>query len=436
MPVFSGSFVEINIGTEVTKIPEFAFDECGAKVVNFNAIHCGTFGYREDLCEYLSVEQINIGSEVTVYPSDFRYFKTRLLKSINAHSDNASFSSENGILFNKTKTNLIHYPDGKSETNYTVPNSVTSIGYLAFYDCRNLDSVYIGDNVVTIGNSAFNNCSNLASVSFGNNLNTIGKQAFMHCSNLASVNFGNNLNTIGDFAFVNCTNLNTIICKSTTPPAIGSYAFYDVPISAQVFIPCGTKADYLTNWDYFSNFIEEGEVDIPVNVNVIEEENCFTITWEGEYDLYEVYRNNNLLVTCSITSYTDNDLIDGTTYCYQIKSLNGECESELTDEVCQIFIYNIVCTEKWTMDNRPLTIYPNPTRGELKIVYSEFNRTDNGTLNLVQGKIKNREYSIYNSEGQLVMHGVLQYNIINVKSLSNGVYYLNFAGETVRFVKE
>lgn len=40
----------------------------------------------------------------------------------------------------------------------TIPNSVTSIGDFAFYDCKHMNSVVFGKNIKTIGNYAFCDC--------------------------------------------------------------------------------------------------------------------------------------------------------------------------------------------------------------------------------------------------------------------------------------
>ena len=45
-----------------------------------------------------------------------------------------------------------------------IGDSVTTIGYAAFYRCSGLTSVVIGDSVTTIGSSAFSYCSNLKTV--------------------------------------------------------------------------------------------------------------------------------------------------------------------------------------------------------------------------------------------------------------------------------
>jgi hypothetical protein len=86
------------------------------------------------------------------------------LTSINVASDNPNYSSENGVLFNKDKSTLITYPGGKHDFVYTIPNSVTSIGSSAFYNCSGLRSITIPNSVTIIGSSAFGMCTNLTSV--------------------------------------------------------------------------------------------------------------------------------------------------------------------------------------------------------------------------------------------------------------------------------
>ena len=67
----------------------------------------------------------------------------------------------------------------------TIPESVTSIGALAFYQCVSLKSVSIPESVTAIGESVFSGCTSLTSVKLPNNLTEIPESMFAGCSSLS-----------------------------------------------------------------------------------------------------------------------------------------------------------------------------------------------------------------------------------------------------------
>ena len=117
-------------------------------------------------------------------------------------------------------------------TSIDIPNSVTHIGHQAFHGCSGLTSLVIPNSVTSIANSAFDNCRNLTTVSIdcstnipyaafsecetlttvtiGDNVRGIGEEAFERCHNLQSVSFGNSVTSLGRRAFSNCYNLGTV----------------------------------------------------------------------------------------------------------------------------------------------------------------------------------------------------------------------------------
>jgi uncharacterized repeat protein (TIGR02543 family) len=111
------------------------------------------------------------------------------LASINVDPQNVNYSSEDGVLFDKEKTSLIRYPPNRSGDSYTIPNTVTSLGYRSFVKCSNLTSVSIPSGVTERWMFAFESCSGLASMVIGSGVTVIGKAAFVNCSNLNTVIF-------------------------------------------------------------------------------------------------------------------------------------------------------------------------------------------------------------------------------------------------------
>lgn len=80
---------------------------------------------------------------------------------INVDTNNTTYSSINGVLFNKTQTTLIQVPISKTG-NYKIPATVTSVNPSSFSNCKNITSVSIPQSVTSIGGNAFGNCTALS----------------------------------------------------------------------------------------------------------------------------------------------------------------------------------------------------------------------------------------------------------------------------------
>ena len=132
------------------------------------------------------------------------------LTSINVASGNNYYSGNNGVLFNKKKTELIRYPAGKSQTSYTIPDSVTSIRGNAFAGCTGLTSIAIPNSVTSIGVWAFYGCTGLTSITIPNSVTSIGACAFCGCTGLTRITIPSTVTSIGSGAFAGCTGLKDI----------------------------------------------------------------------------------------------------------------------------------------------------------------------------------------------------------------------------------
>ena len=127
-----------------------------------------------------------------------------------------------------------------SETDLTIPDTVTAIAENAFAEARFIKSLHIPDSVQEIGNWLFGKPSYrnkdqiaLTSVELGNGVVEIGDSSFQAAEKLTKFVFGRNLKRIGKQAFTDCKALKQIDLRETSVESIGSYAFsscYDLTL--------------------------------------------------------------------------------------------------------------------------------------------------------------------------------------------------------------
>ena len=133
------SLTRVVIGDSVTRIGASAFSDCD------------------------NLTRVVIPNSVTRI-GDWAFSDCNNLTNITVDENNQSYMSIGGNLYSKDGKILIQYAIGKSESEFIIPNSVTSIDYGAFSNCDSLTSVVIGDSVTSIGDAAFYECSSLSDV--------------------------------------------------------------------------------------------------------------------------------------------------------------------------------------------------------------------------------------------------------------------------------
>ena len=206
----------INIPNSVTTIGNGAFSRCSS-LISINIPNSVTTIGRGAFSRCNSLTSIIIpNSVVTIIGNPFYFWYGNL------YNESKAFIYEDHVLFNKNKTTLIAYI--AREKNYTIPNSVTTIGEGAFNGCHFLTSIKIPNSVTTIGEGAFNGCYSLTSINIPNSVTTIGKLAFNGCYSLTNINIPNSVTTIENRVFIDCKSLTSInIPNSVT--TIGESAF-------------------------------------------------------------------------------------------------------------------------------------------------------------------------------------------------------------------
>ncbi len=111
------------------------------------------------------------------------------LKSINLSYDGGRYTSVDGVIYDKNMTKIIAYPAGKTNSSFSIPDTVTEIMDNAFYNSSNLNFIDLPERLTSIGELAFYGCTSLNSIYMNQNISQIGRKAFSDCTSLSDVKF-------------------------------------------------------------------------------------------------------------------------------------------------------------------------------------------------------------------------------------------------------
>ena len=192
-----------------------------------------------------SVQSINFNPAVDggeSYADGGSFYGCSNLQSITVNEQNTSFSSIDGVLYDKDQTVLHRMLTKSSITDLVIPGSVTEIGLGAFYGCNKLTSVEIPSSVNSIEAYAFSGCTGLTSIKIPSLVTTIGENAFSGCTGLTSIEIPSSVNFIGAYAFYECSNLASVKFEAPSSlTTIGGQAFNDCPNLKSMAVPPSVK---------------------------------------------------------------------------------------------------------------------------------------------------------------------------------------------------
>ncbi len=142
-------------------------------------------------------------------------------------ANNNNFTSDGGLLYNKTKTSLLNFPSAKTGS-VTIPGTVTSLAASTFNSAK-ISALDLSacTSLTTIENSLCYNCSNLQTVTLPASIKVIKSQAFRECGSLQSINLNacTGLTKIGDTSFYGCASLEGSYTLPATLTCISSSSF-------------------------------------------------------------------------------------------------------------------------------------------------------------------------------------------------------------------
>jgi len=148
---------------------------------------------------------------------------------------------------------------GCSSLTITIPDSVTSIGDGVFAGSMSLaefnGKFASSDGRCLIIDGVLNSFApaGVTEYTISDSVTSIGDYAFGDCTSLASVTIPDSVTSIGDGAFDYCESLASVYCKATTPPSLDGYVFFKNASERMIYVPAGSEESYKTA-DYWSNY--------------------------------------------------------------------------------------------------------------------------------------------------------------------------------------
>lgn len=170
------------------------------------------------------VTSIHIPSSVTtispesIDDSGVAFSDCRRLTTFTVAEENEHFSALDGNLYNKDKTELIHYAIGKEQTTFTVPNGVKYLREYAFGYSKKLISVTLSSSVERIGYACFTGCDVLENFSCGGTDSKLARmehRTLFGAVSLKTLELPKTLYYVGKYALSYCSQISKITYYGT-----------------------------------------------------------------------------------------------------------------------------------------------------------------------------------------------------------------------------
>ena len=210
----------IELSSGVTNIGCEAFSSCAVSGIDLPQ---GLVSVEERAFAYcLSLEQVQIPASVKMI-GDGVFYSCSRLRVLVVDADNACYSSEDGVLYDKSKESIFFWPRPKA---IEIPSGVRDIRSYAFSEnYASRDSVItLPSSVTNIGQYAFRICG-LKGIVLNEGLVSIGYGAFEYNYELRSIVIPSTVQKIADYVLGGCTKLSSVFFAGNAPVEANGYMY-------------------------------------------------------------------------------------------------------------------------------------------------------------------------------------------------------------------
>ncbi len=279
----------ITLPTSLQVLGEYAFSLCGGLRSVTLPAGLKEIGYRAfENCYRLST--ISIPASVTTIAT-MAFCGCSNLRSIDVAANNTAYSSQDGVLFNKTKTTLLCCPSAKSST-YTVPATVNTIGEYGFYACKSLVSITLPYSLTILRPYSFRLCSNLKTIALPPSVSQVGRNTFSGCNALES-----------------------ILVYSRDVPNTDAATFTTNNLNVPVYVPAESLESYQSadNWKAFTTIL-------PISADIVDG-NLGDVNNDGQVNVSDIMTIVNVILGSPTSTY----------YRWQMGDLNFDGRTNVSD---------------------------------------------------------------------------------------------------------
>lgn len=349
---------------------------------------------------------------------------------------NQYFTIENNIIYNKNKTE-IHFVDRTMTGTFTVPSTVTTIGYSSFLGTQfdkiilpegvtkikqnafmfsTATSINLPTTLTTIESDAFNN-AHLIDLVIPESVSFIGLSCFIGIDTLKSIYFEGYPLTIQDGAFQHLTGIENVYIHEVNPPSAKFSMFYGGNQSnCNLFVPFGSATLYKTAnvWKDFK--IVKEMLPITNESQTIKIKPSQTENW--------TVSTSSSWITLSLLSGTSSDSLTITFAANTTVEQRNAIISITTNSVNDISVFQKAGeasnpTSIVNMSNNNLIVYPNPAT----------------SIITVKSEIAT-PIQIFDNQGKVILKQEINGETeINISNFQSGIYFIKSIDSIQTFIK-